>query len=678
MLAVLTLGLHVYVALAPENSLMNWYTTDDAFYYFKVAQNISEGHGITFDGVNAASGFHPLWMLICIPIFALTRISLILPLRVLVIVAGLFNAGSGMLLYATFKRVVDKPIAMLMSFFWVFSAIVQANVSQLGMETSVNAFSLILLMYFLVKFQFKPESVPLTSLRQQWTLGLTALLVLFSRLDNIFLVLMVLLWLVYVKRQRRYIVLFASMWAIISIFLSFVLRAGYQFSYIQYLPAIYWMLGVSLIVKMIVYALSGLFDLPHRRQTWTATILHTLLITGLASIIVAGIMLLVYQAGVFDRFPRTVVIIDWVLSSFGFLIARVIWIRAMSHQRTDDTVRTLGQQFHFHLQAWFENGIVYSAIVGLPLALYMGIHKVLFGSFSPVSGQIKHWWGTIYTVYGRPVNSMGAFWGFGENLKRGPWFMGTKGWYSLFDALNGDLWMTRETADGIVRIGSVILIVIFLALLISQRRQALAYFHKLAWWPLFIGSLLQLTQYSGTGYVNTRDWYWLEQMLVILWLAVIFIQLLLNQLRAWRVPKAVPAAIMAVFALFWFGYYTSQVGKLVPATVSPENEKAYLGAIQLLEEKTELGSEIGSTGGGVIAYFIKGRMIVNLDGLMNSQEYFEAMKANKAGDFLSAMGLEYVYGNEYMVTQSDPFKDMLKGKLKKLETFGGATLFRFQ
>ena len=71
---------HVYVATRPPNSLMNWYSSDDAFYYYKVAQNISEGKGITFDGLSSTNGFHPLWMLVCIPVFALARFSLILPL----------------------------------------------------------------------------------------------------------------------------------------------------------------------------------------------------------------------------------------------------------------------------------------------------------------------------------------------------------------------------------------------------------------------------------------------------------------------------------------------------------------------------------------------------------------------------------------------------------------------
>jgi hypothetical protein len=35
--------------------------SDDAFYYLEIARRAAGGEGFTFDGVNATSGFHPLW-----------------------------------------------------------------------------------------------------------------------------------------------------------------------------------------------------------------------------------------------------------------------------------------------------------------------------------------------------------------------------------------------------------------------------------------------------------------------------------------------------------------------------------------------------------------------------------------------------------------------------------------
>ncbi len=50
-LVLIALAGSIYVAFAPANNLMNWYNIDDAFYYYKVAQNTLTGYGITFDGI---------------------------------------------------------------------------------------------------------------------------------------------------------------------------------------------------------------------------------------------------------------------------------------------------------------------------------------------------------------------------------------------------------------------------------------------------------------------------------------------------------------------------------------------------------------------------------------------------------------------------------------------------
>src|SRR5512140_1353288 len=99
-LSVVILSAYIYAAFSDAYNLPNrFFIRDDAYYYFKVAQNISEGHGSTFDGIHPTNGYHPLWLLICVPIFALARFDVILPLRLLVLVIGVLQAGAGILRY---------------------------------------------------------------------------------------------------------------------------------------------------------------------------------------------------------------------------------------------------------------------------------------------------------------------------------------------------------------------------------------------------------------------------------------------------------------------------------------------------------------------------------------------------------------------------------------------------
>src|SRR5690349_15741295 len=99
LLIIVIMSISLYGAFSDaQNFSWRWFTRDDAYYYFKVAQNISEGHGSTFDGINKTNGYHPLWMLICVPIFALARFDLILPLRMLFVISGALSAVTAILL----------------------------------------------------------------------------------------------------------------------------------------------------------------------------------------------------------------------------------------------------------------------------------------------------------------------------------------------------------------------------------------------------------------------------------------------------------------------------------------------------------------------------------------------------------------------------------------------------
>src|SRR5512147_2513842 len=125
-LGIVFLSAYVYAAFSDAYNLPNrWFIRDDAYYYYKVAQNISEGHGSTFDGIHPTNGYHPLWMLVCIPIFALARFNLILPLRVLAVVLGLLHFGTAILLYRLVRTTISVPVAMLAAAYWAFNTDIQ-------------------------------------------------------------------------------------------------------------------------------------------------------------------------------------------------------------------------------------------------------------------------------------------------------------------------------------------------------------------------------------------------------------------------------------------------------------------------------------------------------------------------------------------------------------------------
>src|SRR5512145_2115394 len=147
LLVVVVMSISLYAALSDAQNLSwRWFTRDDAYYYFKVAQNISEGHGSTFDGINRTNGYHPLWLLICIPIFALARFDLILPLRILAILIGLLQLGAALLLYRLVRRVISEMAGVLAASFLAFNSYILVFLYKTGVESSITVLLVLVLL----------------------------------------------------------------------------------------------------------------------------------------------------------------------------------------------------------------------------------------------------------------------------------------------------------------------------------------------------------------------------------------------------------------------------------------------------------------------------------------------------------------------------------------------------
>jgi hypothetical protein len=83
------------------------------------------------------------------------------------------------------------------------------------------------------------------------------------------------------------------------------------------------------------------------------------------------------------------------------------------------------------------------------------------------------------------------------------------------------------------------------------------------------------------------------------------------------------------------------------------------------------------TGGGDTAYFVRDRTIVNLDGLINSYEYFQALKAFNAASYLDKIGLDYIYANPYMIAETDPYWQNFRDRLILIQNFDTFTLYKY-
>ena len=113
--------------------------------------------------------------------------------------------------------------------------------------------------------------------------------------------------------RNRYI-LFADLFlVIIAVLGSYALRLEMGAAYFFYLPSAYWMLVAALVIKPLIYHFFGLY-----RRMWIYASMQEmrLIITAVtaASILVSTVMLSLFTMGAFYGFPRSVLVIDWLVS----------------------------------------------------------------------------------------------------------------------------------------------------------------------------------------------------------------------------------------------------------------------------------------------------------------------------------------------------------------------------
>ena len=111
-LIAITLATRLVVATADFRSLIGLdIYQDDAFYYMKIARNLLDGRGMTFDGTNATNAFHPLYMLILLPLMQLSGDDLVAPIRLSAFALTAASVLTGFLLFRVSRFIAGRGAA---------------------------------------------------------------------------------------------------------------------------------------------------------------------------------------------------------------------------------------------------------------------------------------------------------------------------------------------------------------------------------------------------------------------------------------------------------------------------------------------------------------------------------------------------------------------------------------
>jgi hypothetical protein len=194
------LAFHLAVAWQDIGTLArNGFLYDDSFYAFKIAQNIADGRGATFDGIHPTTGFQPLYVLLLVPAFMLSGNNLVLPIYIALSLLAVFTCLTAYLIYRISRRYVGWGASLIAALIWAFSPVVTKQ-SANGLETALASFMIaVSVCYYLERIRSVENPGGGRFMMQGILLGLMVL----ARIDGILLMLVMLLDYLVLLRRRR-------------------------------------------------------------------------------------------------------------------------------------------------------------------------------------------------------------------------------------------------------------------------------------------------------------------------------------------------------------------------------------------------------------------------------------------------------------------------------------------
>ena len=658
-LALFMLGitLSLCVAFSNVNHLVRWFNIDDGFFYFKVARNVANGLGFTFDGINRTNGFHPLWMAVCIAVYSIVRTDLILPLRIFVIIGGILNGLSAIYLFKILARVLNGWVALTLAVLWAVLPSITGVTTMQGMETGLAIFLLLLLIERAQELFLADTRI---TYKQLFFFGLFAALAILARLDHLFYIAPICLFAFFGWRFKNHKLVFDVIAITAAAVLSWLIALKFgvgDFSDFTVFPLLF--IGI-VVIPWIQYLF---MNYQQSKYIGVKNALKDGAVLLAAVLVVVMILYAINTLGLAMRFPKLVIILMVVFSTLFIGINHALHgLFAVPHVIERIKTPTLWQYVRQAL------------VMGSPLVVliggYLAFNLSYAGTLMPVSGKMKHFWSTLANpVYGKARNFLDVF-GIGERVN--PWRIEIS-------------WMQRGIDRLLAVIGvqgdvyPVILLFAVLALLLGgviflfkkAHVNSLDKMNRLFFPALFIGSLMRVAYYSGWGYIGIRNWYWIVERLLLLILCALLLDVIAEKVKPFKSWRTVFAVVLAIFIGASLVYAVVKERASYPKLAAEMSGREELNSLRVLDEATPPGSIIGMTGGGMQGYFSTDRTVVNLDGLINSQEYYQSMLDGTTAEFLIKMKLDYVYGNPYMLLKSDPYGGIFAGRVDPLKALGG-------
>lgn len=299
-------------------------------------------------------------------------------------------------------------------------------------------------------------------------------------------------------------------------------------------------------------------------------------------------------------------------------------------------------EFQSNWKTWFTEGAAYYGVLGGILAVYMIFNKLIFGTTSPVSGQIKRRGTMPYTTYEEPPTNWFSFFGIGRST-----FNVRDPATDLFGWLANILRPLLPGAEYDLRA----LLYFHVALYyrrphpcICKKRRTIHICSKLAFIPILAGSGIQIFSLHSHCVRWSKRMDRVSELVLIILTCSFFIDLLLRRLQKIKFASLAVQVSALLLGIYMANNFINFVQYAMPHNYFDPARRP-MDVLTYLEENTPPGSIIGMTGGGNVGYFINDRTIINMDGLINSYDYFRALQAGEGPAYLREHGLTIIFAN---------------------------------
>lgn len=222
LLLILLVGLliRIIISFSNEYAINHGISSDDSYYYYRVAQNIANGYGSTFDQINKTNGYQPLVLWILVIIYKIFGNDLLTPIIISQIIFSIISTFSAYLTYRLVKEFTGKSFPALLSTFLLFLNPVIIAINFKALETNFYWFLLILTVLFYRKY-LQNQVIYI----YYFIFGVLIAIAAFARLDGAF----------YVVAFALYILIFSRVDFLSRIKKVFVTGFGFSLLFIPHL-----------------------------------------------------------------------------------------------------------------------------------------------------------------------------------------------------------------------------------------------------------------------------------------------------------------------------------------------------------------------------------------------------------------------------------------------------------